>query len=120
VSNTWRDEDKVHEYVGRVGRLAARSAGEAELVEALPANVERILDLGCGDGRLVSSVLQARPAAIGAIGLDNSPPMIELARERFRGDERVTIQEHDLNDPIPTGHAFDVVVSGFATALTDP
>ena len=114
MSNTWRDESKVHEYVGRVGRLAARTAGEAELVEALPGRVDRVLDLGCGDGRLVSSVLQVRPAAIRAIGLDNSLPMIELARERFRGDERVTIEEHDLRDPLPTHDAFDVVVSGFA------
>ena len=52
MGTTWRDEEKVKEYVGRVGRLAARQAGEAELVEALPADVSRVLDLGCGDGRL--------------------------------------------------------------------
>ena len=50
MSATWSDEEKVDEYVGRVGRLAARKAGEAELVDALPASVERVLDLGCGDG----------------------------------------------------------------------
>jgi hypothetical protein len=42
---TWRDTAKVDEYVARVGRLAARAAGEAELVEALPVKVERVLDL---------------------------------------------------------------------------
>lgn len=114
VDSTWRDEEKVHEYVGRVGRLAARRAGEAELVEALPEVVARVLDLGCGDGRLAARVLEARPDADAAIGLDSSPPMIELARERFRGDERVTILEHDLADPLPAGPAFDVIVSGFA------
>ena len=30
--------------MGRVNRLAARQAGEAELVEALPERVERVLD----------------------------------------------------------------------------
>ena len=111
---TWRDEEKVQEYVGRVGRLAARQAGEAELVEALPTEVSRVLDLGCGDGRLMALVLGARPAAIEAIGLDSSPPMIELARQRFADDERVDVREHDLRQPLPTLGTFDVVTSGFA------
>lgn len=32
---TRKDHDKLRECVGRVGRLAARTAGEAELVAAL-------------------------------------------------------------------------------------
>ena len=111
---TWRDTDKVNEYVGRVGRLAARRAGEAELLEALPAEVERVLDLGCGDGRLIALVLDARPEVKAAIGLDSSPPMIELARERFRSDPRVEIREHDLRSPIADPFSFDLVTSGFA------
>ena len=76
--STWKDEAKVAEYVGRVGRLAARAAGEAELLEALPATVERVLDLGCGDGRLAALVLDARPEAREAVALDSSPPMLAL------------------------------------------
>ncbi len=114
VSSTWKDDDKVQEYVGRVGRLAARTAGEAELVDALPSDVERVLDLGCGDGRLIALVLDARPAVVEAIGLDNSPPMIALARNRFRDDPRVVVHEHDLRDTLPDDGPFDVIVSGFA------
>jgi tRNA (cmo5U34)-methyltransferase len=114
VSGTWRDEAKVDEYVGRVGRLAARQAGEAEMVESLPPNVTRVLDLGCGDGRLTALVLDVRPEVAEAVGLDSSPPMIRLARERFDGDARVEIREHDLRDPLPTEGGVDVVVSGFA------
>jgi len=61
VSTSWKDPGKVAEYVGRVDRLAARAAGESELVEALPSNVKRVLDLGCGDGRLIALVMEARP-----------------------------------------------------------
>jgi len=116
VSATWKDEDKVGEYIERVGRLEARRAGEAELLEALPVDVDRVLDLGCGDGRLAGLVLDARPGATSAIGLDSSPPMIELARDRFRRDPRVEIREHDLRAPLPAVGAgtVDVVVSGFA------
>jgi tRNA (cmo5U34)-methyltransferase len=112
--HTWKDHEKVHEYVGRVGRLAARAAGEAELVEHLPDQVERVLDLGCGDGRLAAVVLEARPSATEAVGLDSSPPMLGLARDRFGDDGRVRLVEHDLTDRLPELGRFDVVVSGFA------
>ncbi len=114
MSMTWKDDAKVQEYVERVDRLAARRAGEAELAEALPGHVERVLDLGCGDGRLLALVRDARPTVVEAIGLDSSPPMIALALERFRGDRRVAIREHDLHRPLPALGVFDVVVSGFA------
>ena len=112
--HTWKDHEKVHEYVGRVGKLAARAAGEAELVEHLPDQVKRVLDLGCGDGRLAAVVLEARPDATEAVGLDSSAPMLDLARERFGEDRRVALVEHDLEAPLPDLGAFDVVVSGFA------
>lgn len=111
---TWRDEGKVDEYVERVGRLAARAAGDAELVESLPTHVDRILDLGCGDGRLLEVVLRARPDVSTAVGLDNSPAMIERAVQRFSGDDRVRIDHHDLREALPPLGRFDVIVSGFA------
>ncbi len=114
MASTWKDPDKVDEYVGRVGRLAARAAGEAELVEVLPTRCERVLDLGCGDGRLLALVAGARRGVLEAIGLDSSPPMIERARSRFADDPRVRVVDHDLTAPLPELGSFDVVVSGFA------
>jgi tRNA (cmo5U34)-methyltransferase len=111
---TWSDLAKVDEYVGRVGRLAPRLAGEAALVELLPPAPERVLDLGCGDGRLTALVLDARPGVVAAVGLDSSPAMLARARDRFRDDARVQVLESDLADPITTLGDFDVVTSGFA------
>jgi tRNA (cmo5U34)-methyltransferase len=114
MGTTWEDEGKVREYVGRVGGLAARGAGAAELVEALPDRVGRVLDLGCGDGRLMGVVLAARADVSEAIGLDRSHRMLGLARERFGDDPRVVVAEHDLREALPDCGSFDVIVSGFA------
>jgi tRNA (cmo5U34)-methyltransferase len=113
-NHTWHDHEKVEEYVGRVNRLAARQAGEAELVEALPEHVERVLDLGCGDGKLAAVVLGARPEAATAVCVDRSEPMLDLARQRFASEPRAELVEHDLDAPLPDLGEFDVVVSGFA------
>ena len=60
-ASTWQDAAKVREYVDRVGTLPARITAEAELLDALPLEVRRVLDLGCGDGRLTALVLEAHP-----------------------------------------------------------
>jgi SAM-dependent methyltransferase len=111
---TWSDPGKVEEYVGRVGRLAPRLAGEAALVELLPPAPQRVLDLGCGDGRLTALVLDARPEVSNTVALDSSPAMLARARERFVDDPRVDVIDADLAAPIAPLGEFDVVVSGFA------
>jgi tRNA (cmo5U34)-methyltransferase len=111
---TWHDRSKVGEYLGRVGRLEARLAGERALAELLPAGATSVLDLGCGDGRLAALVLGACPSIERAVAVDASPPMLAAARERFAGDQRVAVLEGDLNEPVDAYGTFDVVVSGFA------
>ena len=114
MASSWQDEDKVVEYLGRVGRLEARAAGEAELLEALPEQLGRVLDLGCGDGGLAGLILSVRPDVATVVGLDNSPPMLARARERFRSERRAELLEHDLARPLPDVPLQDAVVSGFA------
>jgi tRNA (cmo5U34)-methyltransferase len=110
----WRDPDHVDEYMTRISTLAPRRAGEDVLVEALPPDPRRVLDLGCGDGRLAARVLEARPSVDHVVGIDSSPPMLDLARARFDDDARVEIRSGDLRDPIGDLGGFDVIVSGFA------
>lgn len=114
VTSTWNDPAKVADYVGRVGRIEARQQGEAELVEYLPAAPRHLLDIGCGDGRLIELVLAARPGVARAVGIDISPPMLRRAARTFADETRVEIVARDLRDPLPPLDPFDVVVSGFA------
>jgi tRNA (cmo5U34)-methyltransferase len=111
--NRWISSDHVHEYLGRADSIPHRTEGEAALLEALPATVRRVLDLGTGDGRLLALVKERHPQAE-AIGLDFSPAMLERARQRFAQDTSVSIATHDLDHPLPELGQFDAVISSFA------
>src|SRR4051794_29456700 len=114
VHPSWDDPATVEEYLGRVGTLAPRLAGEAMLTEVLPPAPARVLDLGCGDGRLAAAVLTARSSITGAVAVDISPPMLAGARARFANEPRAIVREWDLTDDISPLGRFDVIVSGFA------
>ncbi len=110
----WHDAEKVADYRSRADAIPHRPEGERVLVEVLPARVQRVLDLGCGDGRLMAIVREARPGA-GGLALDFSPPMLEAARKRFGQDGGVEVVEHDLGERLPGGlGSFDLIVSSFA------
>ena len=111
--NEWQSADHAGAYLQRADSVPHRSAGEAALVDELPGRVSRVLDLGCGDGRLLELVLRSRPEAAG-VALDFSPLMLERARRRFGPSARVEIVAHDLDQPLPSLGTFQAVVSSFA------
>jgi tRNA (cmo5U34)-methyltransferase len=111
--NRWRDVDHALTYLEAADDIPHRTEGEAVLLDHLPADMERFLDLGCGDGRLTALVRTTHPRAE-AVALDFSPPMLTRARERFADTPQVTVAAHDLDDPLPELGPFDAVVSSFA------
>jgi tRNA (cmo5U34)-methyltransferase len=100
-------------YLARADRIPHRTEGESVLLEFIPQKVDRILDLGTGDGRLLALLRIDRRDAEG-VALDFSPTMLAAARERFRDDRKVQVIEHNLDDPLPDVGRFDVIVSSFA------
>ncbi len=111
-TNKWAADDHARAYLERANRIVNRQHGEAMVKDLLPANPARILDLGTGDGRLLAVLKEEHPEAT-SVALDFSAVMLETARERFAGDESVTVVEHDLNQPLPDLGLFDVIVSSF-------
>jgi SAM-dependent methyltransferase len=104
------------QYLARADGIPHRAVGEAVLNELVPRSARRILDLGCGDGRLLALVRLDRPESRG-IAADLSPTMLDAARTRFAGDPLVRVVAHDLDAPlVALGDAgsFDAVVSCFA------
>lgn len=100
-------------YLAKAGGIPHRTEGEAVILELLPGNVRRVLDLGTGDGRLLALIKQEKPQAQG-VALDFSPTMLAAARERFASDPTILVLEHNLDDPLPEMGLFDVIISGFA------
>src|SRR5215831_18866494 len=97
----------------RADLISHRGEGETALVEFIPRNARRILDLGTGDGRLLALVQREHPDT-DALAADFSPAMLEAARKRFAGASRVTVIEHDMDTPLPDLGKFDAVISSFA------
>lgn len=82
------------------------------VLDRLPlAGDERVLDAGCGSGR-VTELLAARLPHGRVVALDGSPAMIEAARERLApfGD-RIEFVVADLGQPLPLTEPVDAILS---------
>ncbi len=109
----WTTPAHVHRYLTRADDFPRRIEGESVLLEHVPRRARRVLDLGTGDGRLLALLQVDRPEMRG-VGLDYSELMLDAARKRFGGDERIDVVAHDLAEPLPTLGRFDAVVSSMA------
>ncbi|MGO8795482.1 MAG: class I SAM-dependent methyltransferase [Candidatus Sulfotelmatobacter sp.] len=117
--NLWTSTEHVNDYLVRADSIPHRTEGESALLEFIPANTGRVLDLGTGNGRLLAFVkahleeaAEAEPRQF--VGLDFSPAMLDAIRQRFATDSSVSIVAHNLDEPLPALGKFDAVVSSFA------
>ncbi len=113
MTNEWTKPEHAEAYLARMKDIPHRVEGEATLLSEVRPSTKRALDLGCGNGHLLSLVLSHCPTAIG-VGLDFSPTMLEQARNRFASDNRVSLVEHNMDNPLPDLGSFGCVVSSFA------
>jgi tRNA (cmo5U34)-methyltransferase len=111
--NLWSTTEHALDYLARADTIPHRTEGEAVLLDYIPKDAQRILDLGTGDGRLMALLKIDRPHFTG-IAVDFSAVMLEKARERFKGDDSIDIISHNLDDPLPDLGKFDAIVSSFA------
>lgn len=118
--NEWADTDHAEAYLDRADDIPHRREGETVLLNHVPMDVQRILDLGTGDGRLLALLKANRPEVKG-VALDFSPTMLQAAQDRFDDNPQITVKEHNLEQPLPRFEPFDAIVSSFAIHhLSDP
>lgn len=114
----WTDPGRVEEYLSR--EIPHRGIAEGLLLDALPRQVEDVLDLGTGDGRMLALVRSLHADARGT-GIDSSPPMLARAAQRFESDANIELVVQDIAQPLASVGPFDAVVSGLAIHhLEDP
>jgi tRNA (cmo5U34)-methyltransferase len=89
------------------------------IVQAAGVRVDRVLDIGCGDGILGRALLERFPQAHGTF-LDLSPAMVIAAGDKLRAlADRVVVVQGDFGhsgwvELVQACGPFDVVVSGYA------
>ncbi len=113
-ADEWKSAEHALKYLAEADSVPHRAEGERVLLDHVPLNAGRVLDLGTGDGRLLALLRIDRPEFEG-VGIDFSEAMLEAATRRFAADKRIKILNHDMNQPLPSSlGAFDAVVSSFA------
>jgi SAM-dependent methyltransferase len=111
--NLWPSPEHALEYLRRADSIPHRIEGEETLLEFIPENPRRILDVGSGGGRLLSLVKSARRGAR-FVALDFSPTMLETLGTLFGEENNVEVVAHNLDSKLPSMGRFDAVISSFA------
>ncbi len=110
----WSDSQHVLNYLKVADTIPHREEGESILIDTIPKDAKRILDIGTGDGRLIKLIKVQLSNIEKVTALDVSPLMIKSLKNNFSNDSTVNVIEHDLEIPLPDLGYFDAVVSSFA------
>ena len=89
-------------------RSSLQQAMAVEVLQALKlTSSDRVLDVGCGDGRITSEIAGRVPNGC-AVGVDASSNMIELASQKIRPNLYFDVADARA---LPFSNEFDLVVS---------
>lgn len=118
----WKGESLVEEYLQYVSKALPYAAAQEEIMLRVLGSGPapgRVLDLGCGDGRLAAVLLRHYPTARATL-VDFSTPMLDAAHVQMSSfGDRVDYCCLDYADPAWTETAsaygpFEVIVSGLS------
>ena len=121
AEHIWQQAETAYTFLDEVRGGIPLAAEQIDLIvrvvsHALP-RVDRLLDLGCGDGILGRTLMIEHPQAAGVF-LDFSETMIAAARQRV-DSQRATCLIGDFREPewtklVAASGPFDLALSGFS------
>lgn len=79
-----------------------------------PQNGERILDLCSGTGRVASWIARNVGETGEVVGMDITPKMIEVAKERYGKSKNLIFLQKDVTQPWGYENYFDGILTSFA------
>jgi trans-aconitate 2-methyltransferase len=89
-------------------RSSLQQTMAAEVLQALEVTIsDRVLDVGCGDGKITSEIARRVPEGY-VVGVDASSNMIKLASEKIAPNLYFAVADARS---LPFNHEFDLVVS---------
>lgn len=107
-TNDWDGDD----YDATAGFVAAYGESVVDLLDPRPG--ERVLDLGCGTGRLTAEIADAVGPEGTVVGLDSAPDMVATARESYPGLSFSCVDAREFSVADLDVAAFDAVFSNAA------
>ncbi|MBW3621823.1 MAG: methyltransferase domain-containing protein [Armatimonadetes bacterium] len=121
ASQTWKEEEVARRHLDEVRGAIPYGPDQLRIMLQLVARFRplprRIVDLGCGDGIMARTLLEAFPDARAFLA-DHSEPMLRQAREAMAPyARRCEVVRADLSDPINGwigAEEADLIVSGYA------
>jgi len=79
-----------------------------------PQKGEKILDLCSGTGRVASRIKQTVGEEGEVVGMDLSKSMVEVAKKRYGGFEKVIFLHQDVTQPLGYQNYFDGIFTSYA------
>lgn len=118
LHKVYADIPRHYDLINRIMTLGMDSKWRRQAAkECLDNNPKMVLDLGCGTGDLTLELARQAAENTDITGVDFSPEMLELAKEKAKGSagiKRPSFVSGDVaNLPFPADH-FDSVGSSFA------
>ncbi len=118
----WKEESLVKVYLegirGAIPLASVHIDVMLQLIKASQKELDRFLDIGCGNGVLSSAILGRYPNASATL-IDFSDGMLEAAKIKLEGYNKITVAEADFAQKdwikvVQNNAPFNVIVSGFA------
>jgi len=119
TDTVWQDRGLVEKFLtgvrGAIPFAADQIRMALQILDQTGMTVQRVADLGCGDGAIAQAVLTHYPA-VQVTAIDFSEPMLEQAKQRLApfGDRVQLVQADLYNSDWQKGLAsFDAILSGY-------